>query len=487
MPPQAPDPARRARELKDEAERQLNVDSQQSLAIADQIFALGEAAAVRALGLLARADALRELGRYAEAAQAYEDAATQFRKAGDEVGWARTRIGAILTARYTGAHAEVLADVGEARRVLTQHGLWVRLTRLDNNTGAMLAALGRNAEALRAHQNALAAAERLEPRNDLLEAEVLATLATAYYQVDDFETAATILARAVAIFEREGQLEFMARARRNFARFAAGRGDYSKALAAVLPGRRALLDQGRVDAAAHLGQVGVDCLIRLNRHAEAAELAGTVAAEFESTGAHIEAAAAHELHAIALAHLGADEAALAAIERADTLFGTRSWETGAVNVRLGRALVLGETGRWNEALTEAETVREELHRRGSIVRTVQADLIRARALRALGQPDAAADAARKAREQVDDRPLPWLSYHISRLEGELWRDRGDTDAALSAFLAAIEDLERVQGRILTEYRATFLADKCDVFEAAVDLLFQRGEIERAFELVERAK
>jgi hypothetical protein len=83
--------------------------------------------------------------------------------------------------------------------------------------------------------------------------------------------------------------------------------------------------------------------------------------------------------------------------------------------------------------------------------------------------------------------LPWLSYHAWRLLGELARDAGDADAALAAFLEGIGSLEHVQGRILTEYRASFLADKVDLYEAAVDLIEQRGDVEQAFELVERAK
>src|SRR5437899_1827406 len=107
--------------------------------------------------------------------------------------------------------------------------------------------------------------------NELLEAELLTNLSVAYYQVDEFARAGAFLERAVAIFEREGQHEDVARAHRNFARFAAASGHYSKALAAVGPGRRALLSMGRIDGAAHLGQVGVDCLVRLNRSAEAVE------------------------------------------------------------------------------------------------------------------------------------------------------------------------------------------------------------------------
>jgi CHAT domain-containing protein len=476
-----------AEALKAEAERQLNIDSEKSLAIADQICELAEDGSIHALGLLARADALRELGHYAEAARAYEDSACGFRAVGDDVGWARTRIGAVLTARYTGEHAQILADVDAARLILTKQRLWLRLTRLENHRAGLLAALGRNAEALAAHQRALAAAERLEPRNELVEGEVFANLAVAYYQVDDYETAETYRTRALAIFEREGQDGLVARAERNYARFAAGRGHYSKALAAVLPGRRSLLQRGRTDAAAHLGQVGVDCLIRLNRPAEAAELAATVASEFELAGARMEAADTHLLHAVALANLGQPDAALAALDRAEQLFGSANWEAGPSHVRLGRAVVLGESGRWAEALQEAETVRTELRRRGSVVRAVQADLTRARALRALGDPRAATDAAREALDLVRERTLAWLSYQAWRLLGELAHDGGDNDAALDAFLEAIANLEQVQGRILTEYRASFLAGKSDVFEAAVDLLIRKGDVERAFNLVERAK
>jgi tetratricopeptide (TPR) repeat protein len=108
-------------------------------------------------------------------------------------------------------------------------------------------------------------------------------------------------------------------------------------------------------------------------------------------------------------------------------------------------------------------------------------------LRELGQTDAAGEAARAALEAVQDRPLPWLSYHAWRLLGDLARDAGDPSRALEAFLEAIACLEQVQGRILTEYRASFLADKADVYEAGVDLLMQQGQIEAAFDLVERAK
>ena len=479
--------AAEADRLKAEAERLLHVDSERSLEIAEAICRLEPDGSVRALGLMARADALRVLGRYVEATAAYQAAADVYRRAGDDIGWARTRIGATATARYTGSQGQALEELEEARRILGEHGLWLRLARLETSTGLLLAALGRSEDALATHQRALAAAERLAPRNELLEAEVLSNLSVAYYQVDDFARAEAFLERSVAIFERAGHHEDVARAHRNFARFAVASGHYSKALAAVGPGRRALLSMGRIDGAAHLGQVGVDCLVRLNRSAEAADLAAEVLAEFESTGGRVEAARTHELRSLALSRLGDSEAALAELDQAEALVGTAEWESGLAHVRLGRAVVLGENGQWVLALSEATAVRDELRRRGLVARAVQADLVRARALRALDRPAAAAEAARAALDLVRERALPWLSYHAWRLLGELARDAGDADAALTAFLEGIGSLEHVQGRILTEYRASFLADKVDLYEAAVDLIYQRGNVEQAFELVERAK
>jgi CHAT domain-containing protein len=481
------DPLAVADLLKAEADKNLNIDSQRSLEIADLMCGFESDARVHALGMLTRADALRGLGRYAEAAEAYRRAGDAFRALGDGVGWARTRSGALLTSRYNGAHGQALADLDEARQIFSTRGLWLRLARLEENAGALLATLGRGEEALAAYQRSLAAAERLEPRDELVEAEVHANLAVALYKLDDYERAEVLFTRAVAVFEREGQREHLARAHRNFARLAASRGFFSKALSAVLPGRRALLNLGRTDAAAHLGQVGVDCLVRLNRAAEAAELAAQVAREFESTGGRIEAAITHGLRSLALARLGDGEAALAELAVAEEQYGTAEWDSGPANVRLGRAVVLGETGQWERSLTEAVAVRDELRRRGHVVRSVEADLVRARALRALGRPTAAAEAARSALDLIRDRALPWLSYHAWRLLGELAQDAGDAGAALDALLEAITNLEHVQGRILTEYRASFLADKSDVYEAAVSLLLGRDEAERAFELVERAK
>src|SRR5258708_37179114 len=100
--------AAEADRLKAEAERLLHIDSARSLEIAEEICRLEPDGSVRALGLMARADALRELGRYVEPTPACQAAADVYRQAGDGVRWARPRIGATATAPDTGPQGAVL-------------------------------------------------------------------------------------------------------------------------------------------------------------------------------------------------------------------------------------------------------------------------------------------------------------------------------------------------------------------------------------------
>ena len=269
--------------LKAEADRQINIDCQRVLEIADLICGLDADGRVRATGLLTRADGMRRLGRYAEAAEMYQASADLFLSVGDEVGWARTRGGAAVTARYTGAHGQVLAELGEARRIFAERGLYLRLARLEQSAGVLLAALGRTEEALAAHQRGLAAAEQIEPHDDVIVAESLANLAAGPLPGRrSRRMPKRCLPARVTVFEREGQYENLARAHRNYARFAAGRGRLQQGAGGGPARPPSAVEHGPHRCCRAPRPGGVDCLVRLNRVAEAARLAAEVAAEFES-------------------------------------------------------------------------------------------------------------------------------------------------------------------------------------------------------------
>jgi tetratricopeptide (TPR) repeat protein len=485
------EPLALADELKDEADRQLHLDPQRALHIAESIGQLGGLAdepAVTALGHLAVADALRVLGRFREALDGYSRAAEQYLALGHEVGWARTRIGAALTWASCGVPPNGLAEIDRARAILSRQQLWVRLARLEQHVGYLVAVLGQLEAATACYQRALEAAHRLEPRDPLQEARILGNLAQAHQRLGDFERAAALHEDVVHAFEQHGQTVELAHARANSAQLLADQGHYSRALDLATSARRALHELGRTTDAAFVGQAGVHCLLALNQFDQAVALASEVVHEFEVVGAGVEAAATLLLRGIARRRTGEPSTALADFEAAETRFLAGQCAGWVAVVRAERAALLADASDWQAALKEAEGAANELFQGGQVISAAQATLVAARAYRALGMRAETRAALDQVVSAIGGRGVPWLEYQAWRLAGELATDEGGDGAdPLPAFDAAIHALEQLQGRVLTEARASFLADKLDVYEAAVDLCLARGAAARAFEYAERAK
>ena len=150
--------------LKAEAERLWQVDPHASVRVSEAIALCGELAArpeLVALGVMAKGDALRLLGRYPESLALLDEAGERFLALGDEVGWARTRIGRVVSAHRLGRGGEALLDVERARAVLVRHGEWLRAGGLDLNTAVVYLELGRYRQALALYDRAQRAYESL--------------------------------------------------------------------------------------------------------------------------------------------------------------------------------------------------------------------------------------------------------------------------------------------------------------------------------------
>lgn len=122
--------------LKDQADIYWGKDPRISLLMAQMLITLGEVHHdkwYQALGMMARGDALRFMGRFADADAALRNAGDQFAQLGDSVGWARTRIGLLLLSIEFGeqAVAQALVDVDEARHIFVRehrNDFLIRLT-----------------------------------------------------------------------------------------------------------------------------------------------------------------------------------------------------------------------------------------------------------------------------------------------------------------------------------------------------------------------
>jgi CHAT domain-containing protein len=479
-----------ADQLKAESDRLLHVDPPEALRVAEQIGSLGEQVSnpsVRALGDLAVGDALRKLGRYRDALEAYGRAAETYLALDDEVGWARTRIGATVTWRYTGVTPDELDGIQRAREILSSRALWLRLARLEQHAGLLLSELGQLDESIRAYERAIQAAQRLEPRDQTLEAHIMGETAMVWQRLGEYERADSLHSGALAVFEQHGYAYDLAIGRSISGQLLAEQGHFSRALEMATSSRRSFLELQRPVDAAFVGRVAAYCLLALNRLEEAAALASEVAADFAAGGADINHAATLLLRSAALRRLRRHTEVLEDLARAESIFAASNFAAWVAVVHGERAAVLAALGEWQMAADQAEAAATELSARGQIVNAAQANLVRAEALHALGNSRQARRIIRTVLESIRHRGLPWLEYQGWRLAADLSMQSGQRRLALEGIAAAIQALEQVQGRILTEARAEFLADKLDVYELAVGLCLELGEDALAFQYADRAK
>src|SRR5574341_1317857 len=110
--------------LKSEADRHWSINASRSLEYANRIILIGKArgdASQTALGLMSRGDALMVLGNIHDAWAMLEQAGNMFEAAGDEVGWARTRIGRLYLSPNLNCVPEALADAERAHEIGRAH------------------------------------------------------------------------------------------------------------------------------------------------------------------------------------------------------------------------------------------------------------------------------------------------------------------------------------------------------------------------------
>jgi CHAT domain-containing protein/tetratricopeptide (TPR) repeat protein len=478
--------------LKAEAERQNFIVPRRSMPIANAIETIGTLAkqpSLAGLGAMTAADALREQGHYPEALQEYERAGMLYLSVRDEVGWARTRLGSAYARVVTLELGPALEDADRARSILAGRKLWVRLARLECAVGNLLRELGRTPEALMAHERAARAAEEVVDfeERQLVAAEVHSNQASVYQRLDDYDRAEELLLSATETFRRFRRPGPVAIVQGNLARVLAARGHLSQALALAADVRDTLLSLGRVANAAIFAQVAVECLLELNRPTEALALADESVNQLEASNAGVELAKILLQRAVARERLEHYADAADDLTRAAELFqvgGCQGWE--AV-VRVQRAQVLERGGDLLEALAVASKASRQLRRRQQVVAAARADVIRAAVLHKLGDSASAGVAARAARAVARRFGVPLLEYQAWRLLGDIAMHDTDERTALHAFARAIDALEKSQGRILTEQRASFLQDKQAVYESAISLCVRAGNARRAFEFAERGK
>jgi tetratricopeptide (TPR) repeat protein len=171
-----------------------------------------------ALGLIARADALRVQGQFPAAVAAYDQAGALSRKLREPVTWARTRTGWVLAMHYVGRGQEVLGVADEALRVLLDHQEFLRAGGLSLNSGLVCYELGQYARSLQLYQRAELLYERAAEANpeqrslaDERIAKAKANMALNQALLGDFDQAISLYEAARNVFVQHAEQDMALR------------------------------------------------------------------------------------------------------------------------------------------------------------------------------------------------------------------------------------------------------------------------------------
>ncbi|MGN6674786.1 MAG: tetratricopeptide repeat protein, partial [Thermomicrobiales bacterium] len=370
------------------SERYLTIDEAAALQLAQILAFAGEYLArpeYRALGLLAVGDALRSLGHFVESVAVLDEAGQLFLGHGDDVGWARTRTGWIVSSHHLGRGKVALVVADRAHDILTSHQEWLRAATLDSNAGWICYELGEYQRALTHYDRALAAYALLGEAAEIRAAWAKANKAIALTHLADFHTALQLLEEARQVAVRHGDTASVLRQDHNIAYVYAGQGRYTQALQRYSALRTAREQAGPDIEAAWVALNMVECYLKLNRYAEAQELAAETAARFERCGTPTEAAKARYLCALAYSKLGELDRALTLLDEAGQVFASAGLSGQLALVTLQRALLHLDDGDWRAAGEAAAAASVLFAERGLVIRRAQADLERAWA--ALGRTE----------------------------------------------------------------------------------------------------
>src|SRR5947209_20237526 len=189
--------------IKREADRQWNKDAQVSFVLAGYLLTIGDMTrmkAYHALGLMSRGDALRRMDHDQEALPFFDAAGEEFLEIGDEVGWARTRIGRVSACLRLNRTTEALADAAAAREVFMRHNKLLRAGQIDVNAALINYELGQYDQALHLFDRALETYARQGEGVDLHIARARGNKAITLAAQGRFREAVALHERAGAFF-----------------------------------------------------------------------------------------------------------------------------------------------------------------------------------------------------------------------------------------------------------------------------------------------
>ncbi|HKZ55605.1 MAG TPA: CHAT domain-containing protein [Anaerolineales bacterium] len=480
-----------AEALKQQADRTLRSDIQQSLKTAELLLRIAELTghpAFRPLGLLALANA-RSIGQgeYLEAVELFDRAAHMYREQGREVDQARAQIGKLWALACLGRYKEA-EDAGLwAGEVLERHAAWDPLAVLTMNLAIVYGRAGDDLRSLETFDRADDLYRKLNRRGDPAWFHLQQNRAVALRNLGRFDLSIEASHVAWEGLKRLGQTVAAARALQNLSMTYFLLGRYNDALQGLDEVKTVFLADGRRRDAMLVELFVSDCLLQLRRFSDVLEKCRQVRGLFSEIGTRGVVGQAMLNEAVAYAELGRHAEALDSLREARQIFEAEGNQVRVASTDLEMAAVLLKQGRGAESLALARNCIEVYDAHELAVEAAQSALAAAWAGLALGRYEQARQWASAALEVGERQNVPALRYQAEHVLGALLAARGDSTQALARYDRAMEELECLRGRLMVEFRVGFAEDKEVIYQDAVALCLENGQNLRGLEYAERAK
>ena len=478
--------------IKREADNQWARESGRSFILSGHLLFIGGALHSKyahALGLMTRGDALRRMDRDQEALPFLDAAGAEFLEMGDEVGWARTRIGRVSACLRLNRTSEALRDAAAARDVFIRYGKHLRAGMIDVNAAITNYELGQYDQALRLFDRAIETYALQGEGVDLYIARARANKAITLAAMGRFREAVALHDQARATFaSQQGQEIAVAREELNIAQIYAAQGHYSQALL-LFDRSRTIFQSHQIQLlAAEVAQQICLCLLRLNRAREAYELADETIAYFRQSPANRDNLAHSLMYQAEAAMLeGEYRDADEKLREASAILEEIGFMRLAAVVRLRQAELYFADGKLEASLREARHVADVFAEQEALPQLAQAALLQALIAANLGDTASAQYLCQQALDIAQGQDLLDLKYKCDYLLGQLAEHHKDLDAAARYYDRAIKGIDEVQGRLVMNERSSFLEDKGSVYQRAMVLALKRDSKDKALIYVEKAK
>lgn len=435
-----------------------------------------------------RARVLHTSGKYSMASELYDRSSQSLKEAGLGTEAAVIRMQQVFAFTQMGRYDDALRAGFAARRVLARAEP-VYLAQLETNVGHVYYRLDRYKKALLHYDRArdlLASAG-----DETYRAPVDFSRSNVLLEMDRHEEALSLLGSALEVYERNNQHLFAAQARFHIAYINFLRGEYNVALANYYQARERLEELGSHQLVAWCNYEIAEILLALNAFNDAIESASLAIQTFNQIDMPYESGQAALTRALAAMGLKQFEQAESDFTRARDEFSKSGNKTFTALIDLYISEMALNRGQAEEAARRADSSLRVFARQRLQTRAAYARLLIARAAYSSGNSAKAARMARLSLRTIEGLFAPGVNYQCQHLLGRIERDRGRRRQALDQFRLAVATIERMRGGIAAdEFKATFLRDKIEAYEDAINAcLDQEAEesLEEAFRLVESSK